>query len=57
MGVPILGIVIYLGLYWVPLFWETTNSRPDIPLGREPTIVKLKKLVGTLSSRVSGGRT
>ena len=23
-GVPIIRIIVFWGLYWVPLFWETT---------------------------------
>ena len=26
LGVPIKRIIVFWGLYWVPLFWETTRS-------------------------------
>ena len=29
LGVPVIRIVVYWGLYWVPLFWETTKYQPS----------------------------
>ena len=33
-GVPIIRIVVYRDLYWVPLFWETTMYKCDANLWR-----------------------
>ena len=30
LGVPILRLIVFGGLYWGPLFWETTISRPKV---------------------------